>query len=396
MDGIRQQINRNLFRTSRFLRRFRRNTMATLSQGNSVELLHDGKLFFTSLLTSLTSAQSHIFAEFYIIHDDQTGKLFADALIAAAQRGLQVRLTYDYLGCIDTPEKYFRRMQQNGVHCIPFNKPSLKKGLHWFDRRNHRKFVLIDGITAFLGGMNIGDEYSGCDTNMTHWRDFGVKLAGPVANDLEHLFLETWNQEIRHPAPLPVPRPAKKPAPGNAAIMVVSGSPQHNRSRIAGSFRMALAAASVSARIITPYFVPGPRMVRALLRAAQRGVAVQLILPALSDVPLVQRASRAYLAPLLKGNVRVYERDGAILHAKVMLIDCCWATVGSANLDLRSFHRNYEVNVVIDHAEFGKQLTEMFSDDLQQSREITLIQLESRSWLERLLERICDPLRRFL
>jgi cardiolipin synthase len=142
--------------------------------------------------------------------------------------------------------------------------------------------------------------------------------------------------------------------------------------------------------------VPGPRIVRSLLRAAKRGVQIQLLLPAITDVPLVKIAGRAYLSPLLKAGIEIYERQGTILHAKVMLIDSCWATVGSANFDLRSFHRNYEVNVVIDSPEFGRQIDEMFTEDLAHSRRITLQEHEKRSWLEKALERLCDPISRFL
>jgi phosphatidylserine/phosphatidylglycerophosphate/cardiolipin synthase-like enzyme len=183
---------------------------------------------------------------------------------------------------------------------------------------------------------------------------------------------------------------------GEADVIVVSGGPHHNASFIRSSFRMALAGAANSIRIVTPYFVPGPRIVRSLLRAAKRGVRIQLLLPSISDVPLIKIASRAYLSTLLKAGIEIYERQGTILHAKVMLIDSCWATLGSANLDLRSFHRNYEVNVVIDNPEFGRQIDEMFTEDLTRSRRISLQEHEKRPWIEKFLERLCDPIRRFL
>jgi len=184
--------------------------------------------------------------------------------------------------------------------------------------------------------------------------------------------------------------------PGNAEIMVVSGGPHHSRSLIRSSFRMAIAGASKSVKIITPYFVPGPLIVRSLLRATKRGVLVQLLLPAISDVPIVKVAGRAYLSALLKGGIEIYEREGTMLHAKVMLIDDCWATVGSANLDLRSFHRNYEVNIIIDSPDFGGQLNGMFAEEMEKSRRITLLEHEERTWFERLLEFLCNPIRRFL
>jgi len=357
--------------------------------------MHGGD-FFPAMLREFSSAASHICLEFYIIHNDRSGTLFADALTAAAKRGVSVSLVYDYIGCLDTPSSYFRRLENTGVRCLPFNRPPFKRGWRWFDRRNHRKFAVIDGKSAFLGGMNIGDEYSGFGENVSRWRDMGVRIEGAAVGELQRIFSETWQEETGEAPTLPPPPISAEPRPGNAEIMIVSGGPHHNRSLIRSSFRMAIAGASRSVKIITPYFVPGPLVVRSLLRAAKRGVRVQLLLPAISDVPLVKAAGRAYLSALLKGGIEIYEREGTMLHAKVMLIDDCWVTVGSANLDLRSFHRNYEINVIIDDPDFGGQVEGMFAGELERSRRVTLREHEERGWFERLLERLCSPIRRFL
>jgi cardiolipin synthase len=347
------------------------------------------------MLREFSAATRHICIEFYIVRNDQIGTLFAEALIDAAQRGVPVFLMYDYLGCIETPGSYFRQMEDAGVTCLPFNRPSFRRGLAWFDRRNHRKFAVIDGTRAFLGGMNIGDEYAGFGDSISRWRDVGLRLEGAAVGQLQKLFVDLWASEAGT-SPVKIASPLHTAPAGNADVMVVSGGPHHNASFIRSSFRMAIAGAATSVRIVTPYFVPGPRIVRSLLRAAKRGVQIQLLLPAVTDVPLVKIAGRAYLSSLLKAGIEIYERQGTILHAKVMLIDSCWATVGSANFDLRSFHRNYEVNVVIDSPEFGRQIDEMFTEDLAHSRRITLQEHEKRSWLEKALERLCDPIRRFL
>ena len=340
-------------------------------------------------------ATRHICIEFYILRNDRIGNQFAAALIKAAKRGVSVYLMYDYLGSIETSGAYFRRLEHAGITCHPFNRLSFKRNLALFDRRNHRKFAVIDGTKAFLGGINIGDEYAGYGDSVFHWRDTGIRLEGPAVVQLQKLFVELWTSETGS-FPTKIAIPTLLTPAGNAEVMVVSGGPHHNASYIRSAFRMAIAGAAKSVRIVTPYFVPGPRIVRSLLRAAKKGVHVQLLLPAVSDVPLVQIASRAYLSPLLKAGIEIYERQGTILHAKVMLIDSCWATVGSANFDLRSFHRNYEVNVVIDSPEFGRQIDEMFGQDLSQSRQVTLQEYEKRSWAEKTLERLCDPIRRFL
>ena len=360
-----------------------------------MELFRNGGDFFPAMFREFDQATRHICIEFYILRNDRIGNLFAESLIKAVQRGVSVHLMYDYLGSLETPGAYFRRLEEAGVTCFPFNRPSFKRGLAWFDRRNHRKFAVIDGTRAFLGGMNIGDEYAGFGDSVLHWRDVGIRLEGAAVAQLQKHFVDLWTSETGS-HPLKIAPPLLLSPPGNAEVMVVSGGPHHNASFIRSSFRMAIAGAAQSVRIVTPYFVPGPRIVRSLLRAAKRGVRVQLLLPATTDVPLAKIASRAYLSPLLKAGVEIYERQGTILHAKVMLIDSCWATVGSANFDLRSFHRNYEVNVVIDSPEFGRLIEEMFTEDLSQSRRISLQEHEKRSWIERILERLCDPIRRFL
>ena len=175
-------------------------------------------------------------------------------------------------------------------------------------------------------------------------------------------------------------------ASGDDDVAIVSGGPHHNRSRIRAAFRMAIAGATASIKIETPYFVPGPRFIRALLRAVRRGVKVELILPAKSDVPLVRLVNRSSYATLIKGGIEVYEREGTILHGKVMLIDGRWSVIGSANLDQRSFHRNFEVNVIVSSSDFGRQVDEMFSEDLALSRRISLEEHERRGFAIRLME----------
>jgi cardiolipin synthase len=190
-------------------------------------------------------------------------------------------------------------------------------------------------------------------------------------------------------------RSAAEPGKG-AKVMIVSGGPHHNRSFIRSAFRMAIAGAADSVKILNPYFLPGPRVLRSLLRAAERGVRVQLVLPAKSDVPLVSLLSRSTYGLLLKGGIEIYERKGTVLHAKVMLIDDYWGVIGSANLDQRSFHRNYEVNVIVDSREFGWQMAGMFADDLALSRRVLLEEHERRGLFVRVMERLCAPVSWFL
>jgi cardiolipin synthase len=395
MSFLRRKRRKGLFRTRRFSARMRKNAEAVFSKGNRVLLFENGGDFFPAMYRSVRQAKHCIQAEFYIIKNDDTGIAFADALIETALRGVKISLIYDYIGCIDTPSSYFRRLEGCGIRCLPFNKPTFRK-LNWLDFRDHRKVVVIDGKTAFLGGLNVGDEYAGYGDSPNRWRDLGIRIDGPAVAELRSIFRHTWEKEGGYAynclldAELPVDDM------GDADVMIINGGPHHTRSLIRSAFRLAIAGASENIKIITPYFVPGPRVVRSLLRAAARGVKVQIILPSKSDAPLVQVASRAYLAPLLKAGIEIYERQGTILHAKLLIIDDCWVTIGSANLDYRSFFRNFELNVIIDSSEFRSQVDIMFAADLAKSRRITFSEHEKRSWIERILERLCDPISRFL
>lgn len=390
---------RQIFGTSRaprFLRIFRRNAAASHSRGNRVKLYDSGNKFFPAMLAAFAEARRNICAEFYIIRDDVTGGAFAAALLAAAARGVDVCLIYDYIGCFDTPSSYFRRLEQGGVHCLAFNPPPFRRGLAWFDKRDHRKMAIIDEETAFTGGINIGDEYSGFGRGTERWRDVGIRIDGPAVSDMVRLFRDFWREEKGSSSPAWFLEHSPVPGMGDAGVMIVSDGPHHTRSFIRNAFRIAIAGAGNSIRIMNPYFVPGPRIVRSLLRAVRRGVRVQLILPAKTDVPIVRLVSRGYYTPLLRGGIEIYERQGEVFHAKVMLIDDAWGVVGSANLDQRSFHRNYEVNAIVAGHEFGLQVAAMFADDLKGSRRVVLEEHENRGWLVRIMERLCNSVSWFL
>lgn len=397
MRFLRRKRKNRIFRTPRFFRFFRRNTEASVSEGNRVKLFRQGGEFLPALFQAFQEAEYLIVLEFYIIRNDCTGCAFTEALSLAAERGVAILLLYDYVGCFDTSGSFFKRLGKKGIRCLPFNPPPFKKGIAWFDKRDHRKMAVIDGRTAFIAGLNIGDEYTGYGESRERWRDMGIRVDGPAARDLEKLFFDSWQGEGGTVVVGGDRRelPAVESGKG-AKVMIVSGGPHHNRSFIRSAFRMAIAGASNHVKILNPYFLPGPRVLRSLLRAAGRGVRVQLVLPDKSDVPLVSLISRSSYALLLKGGIEIFERQGTVLHAKVMLIDDCWAVIGSANLDQRSFHRNYEVNVIVDSREFGREVAGMIGEDLKMSRRIVFEEHERRGLVVRMMERFCAPISWFL
>ncbi|HEY4743213.1 MAG TPA: phospholipase D-like domain-containing protein [Desulfuromonadaceae bacterium] len=380
-----------LLRMMRRLQRIRPSTLPVTYRRNRVVLCADGPGFFRSLHAALRSAKRFILVEYYIIRDDRSGAAFAAELAEAARRGVRVFLIYDYIGCVETPSAYFKNLAHHGVELLPFNVPSFRRGVRWFDKRDHRKMAVIDGTLAFLGGFNIGDEYAGRAEGMQRFHDVGFSISGNAVAELVRIFSETWLME-RGEAPRFAFAPYEAEAPsqrhGQANVAIVSGGPHHRRSYIHSAFLVNIASASEEILIATPYFVPGPRVIRALLRAVRRGVRVRLLLPARSDVPLVRLLGRSYYGPLLRKGVEICELEREILHAKVMLIDGERTVLGSANLDQRSFHRNFEINGIIDSAAFGGQIRRLLLEDMADARLIALDEHARRGLPTRILERV--------
>jgi cardiolipin synthase len=255
------------------------------------------------------------------------------------------------------------------------------------NQRDHRKLLIVDGRTAFLGGINISSVYSGgsfSQRSREHadgtpaWRDTDLQLTGPVVAELQKLFLATWEKQNGEPLSGERYFPQLENS-GRQVVRAIGSSPEEPYSLIYATLLSAISNAETSVHLTNAYFVPDPQMLAALEAAAERGVDVTLILPSQTDSWLVFHAGRRYYDRLLRAGVRIYERRGVILHSKTALIDGVWATVGSTNLDWRSFLHNHELNAVVLGAEFGKQLQVMFDADLAQSDAITLEKWEQRS-----------------
>lgn len=388
-----------LLRIMRLLRRIRPSTLPVSYRRNRVVLCPNGPGFFRSLHAALRSAKRFILLEYYMICDDRSGSAFAAELAEAVRRGVRVFLIYDYIGCVETPSSYFRHLAQQGIQLLPFNVPSLKRGLRWFDKRDHRKMAVVDGTLAFLGGFNIGDEYAGRAARPHRFHDVGFSISGSAVDELVRIFSETWQMERGELPRIPVAPSgveAQSRRRGQANVIIISGGPHHRRSYIRNAFLVNIASASEEILIATPYFVPGPRVIRSLLRAARRGVRVRLLLPSLSDVPLVRLLGRSFYGSLLKKGVEICEMEREILHAKVMLIDGERTVLGSANLDQRSFHRNFEINGIIDSRAFGGQIRRLLLEDMADARRIELDEHARRGLLTRGLERVVSLFEWFL
>jgi cardiolipin synthase len=307
-----------------------------------------------------------------------------------------VTVIRDGVGTIGTGAEFFGRMTDSGVTVLEFNPVNpLDAHRGWeLNRRDHRKLLIVDGRVAYMGGINISSVYSGGSSvkgmrpraaGAPAWRDTDLELRGPVVAELQKLFLSAAAAASGRTLPERAFFPAV-PGRGHEVVRAVGSSPEDPYSLIYATLLSAIGSASTSVHVTNAYFVPDPQLLAALEAAAARDVAVHLILPGESDSTLVLNAGRSYYTQLLRAGVHIHERQGAILHSKTALIDGVWATVGSTNLDWRSFLHNYELNVVVLGRDFGDQVQAMFARDLAESEEITLDAWERRSPAQRLKE----------
>ena len=352
-----------------------------LTVGNRMALLQDGPATYRAMFDAIAGAKDHIHMETYIIEDDEVGRKFAAALVARQAQGVEVALIYDSVGSIGTPKEFFKNLTDNGVKVVEFNpvNPLTAKAGWDVNQRDHRKLLIVDGSSAFLGGINISSVYSGGSSprhssarppGSPPWRDTHMRVEGPVVADFQKLFLDTWAKQKGAPLASRNHLP-QLGAKGGELVRAIGSSPDDPYSLIYATLISAIGAAESSVLLTNAYFVPDPQLLAALKGAAGRGVDVRIILPSRSDSWLVFNAGRSFYAELLAGGVKVYERRDALLHAKTAVIDGVWSTVGSTNLDWRSFLYNDEVNAVILGLEFGAQMRQVFEADILASDAIT-------------------------
>jgi cardiolipin synthase A/B len=366
--------------------------------GNKVTLLKNASATFPAMLAAIRGARDNINLEMYIFSEGQIGQMFANALIERAHHGVKVSVIYDSLGSLNTPTSFFNNMRSNGIALVAFNPLSPFEARHWSLRqlthRDHRKLLIVDGRTAFTGGINISDVYasglrsSEPATPPAYWRDTDIEVAGPAAAEFQKLFIHDWYHEGGIPLDQHRYFP-KVSAQGHQIVRVISSVPEQF-SLIYVDFISAVVNSETNVFITDAYFTADRQMRRALRQAAQRGVDVRLLLPSQSDEPFIVSAQRAHYHGLLKAGVKIYEWSGKMLHAKTATIDGVWSSVGTSNLDWWSIARDNEVNAIILGHNFGDEMNLMFKNDLEDSQQIELVQWDQRSLLDRLREAFAE------
>lgn len=361
--------------------------------GNSVELLVDAEATYASIEAAIRSAKKHIHFQFYIFTPDNTGKRFRDLLIEKLKDGVAVRVLVDGVGSFHL-EPFMKPFVEAGGEYAEFLPVGNISRIWHMNLRNHRKLVVVDGTIGFTGGVNIADEYTGRKKQVGFWRDTHIRIEGPAVRHLQEVFVEDWHFACgRKPKTndwfVPVD------TIGQERVHIIASGPDTDTQPIQRIFFAAVSSAKERVYLTTPYFIPDQAMLVALETAAMRGLDVRILLPHRSDAPLVLHAGRSYYQELIQSGVKIYEYQHGILHAKTMLVDDNWATVGSSNMDVRSFRLNFEINAIVYGKELNNQLAKVFRRDLRQSKTISLSDIENLSAGRRLAEsfaRILSPL----
>ena len=368
-------------------------TGTTVVGGNRVEILLNGEEIFPAKLALIRSARRTINYAQYVFEEGEPAKDVAEALAERCRAGIKVNVLLDAVGTLAMPTEFRDEMKNGGCRVENF-RPLKPFSINRVNYRNHRRILVVDGLVGITGGAGTSGKWSGNGRQEGHWRDTDVLIEGPVVGQLQGAFAENWLEAtgVAIGGPDYFPR-RRLEAKGEVDAQIVRSSPAGGGTAMYTMFLLALASARHSIHITNPYFVPDEKMIDTLLAAAKRGVEIKLLIPGAIDHNLVRQASRSEFGRLLKSGVQIYEYRPALLHAKTMIVDGLWSTVGSTNLDHRSFSLNDELNVAIYDVATAQKLERVFAEDLSNSRRILYDDWNNRGMASRFLELLALPLK---
>lgn len=347
---------------------------------NTTKVLSEGDLAFAEMLAAMEGAKHHIHIEFYIFRADMIGTQFQDVMMRKVREGVKVRMLCDGLGSYKLPKSFVLKLQASGIEVYRFLPPLISMIDRRINYRNHRKILIVDGKIGFVGGMNVGDDYLGLYKNVGYWRDSHVRMEGDAVYFLQTTFLKDWQRasgqhmEYSYSDFFP-----KHDCTGNEQVQVMESGPDLSRHVIQEMIFGAVAVAKRRIWITTPYFIPDSSVYTGLLTAAVSGIEVNVIIPYHADSRLVKLASLSYVEELLRAGVKFYEYHKGFIHSKVVIVDDIMVSLGTANLDMRSFFYNFEMTAIMfDKAPIDK-LSQDFVQDMKDSKPIILKEFERRS-----------------
>ncbi|OAS84728.1 MULTISPECIES: cardiolipin synthase [Metabacillus] len=365
------------------------NNDAVLTKENHVDVFIDGNKKFDKLLEDIENAKDHIHLQYYILKNDQLGNRLIKALTKKAQQGIKVRVLYDDLGSRGLRSSFFAELRAAEGEVEEFFPSKLRWINLRLNYRNHRKLVIIDGQIGYVGGFNVGDEYLGLDPKFGYWRDTHLRIQGPAVYAIQTRFILDWNQAThkRNISYLQehFPKPVRK---GDSSLQIVTSGPDSEWEQIKNGYIKMISTARKTIRIQTPYFIPDASVLDALKIACLSGVDVNIMIPNKPDHPFVYWATMSYIGEMLSSGARVYIYENGFIHAKTIIVDHEISSVGTANIDVRSFKLNFEVNAFIYDTEIARKLDDFFQNDIALSRELSLEAYHQRPRLIRFKESI--------
>jgi cardiolipin synthase len=360
-----------------------------LTGNNKVKLLLNGEEKFPEVLKALRAAKHHIHLEYYIFEDGEIADQIKDILLQKTAEGVKVRFIYDDFGSRSIRKEFVRELIDAGVEAYPFYKIWFIALSNRTNYRNHRKIIVIDGHTAFVGGINVSDRYVNNNPKQLYWRDTHVMITGPGIYYLQYLFICDWNFCAEQTLPIEPGYFTSEKTNGDAIVQMAASGPDSDNPTIMYSLLETIGLAKEELLITSPYFIPGEPILDALCVAALSGVKVKLLVPDKSDSRLVNAAARSYYATLLEAGVEIYLYQKGFVHSKTLVCDGQLAIVGTANMDHRSFELNFEVNCMIYDDKIAAQLRRAFADDIKDAKQINAKTWAKRTLFKQLPEKLC-------
>ena len=380
------------------LERFKRLILYNLNEGeavltdnNDIRIFTDGREKFQALLSEMDHARNYIHVQYYIIKNDELWKEIEEVLVRKVRQGVEVRVLFDSMGCRGMHRSDWARLERAGIKVAEFFPALLGKLQLRINYRNHRKIVVIDGRIGFVGGFNVGREYVGMDKKFGYWRDTHICIEGSAVTSLAVRFVLDWNYAARENLFLEdrlfeIPEYVRG---GRDPVQIISSGPDSSSQEIRDNYLRLIHMARKNIYIQTPYFIPDDDIRDALLIAAKSGIDVRIMIPCKPDHPFVYWATYSYLGEMIEAGARCYTYDNGFLHAKCMCIDGLVTCMGTANMDIRSFSLNFEVNAVVYSARTTEKLMEAFENDITKSTLVTRKMYEQRDLVIRVKEQFC-------
>ena len=394
-DNLKDNSEDSIDGSDKLVKLLLNSNRSPLTTDNEVEVLINGETKFPAVLEILEAAEKYIHMEYYIFEDDETGQKIEKVLLRKAKEGVKIRMIYDDLGSRSIRRGMAKRLKKAGVEIYPFYEIKFMLFASRVNYRNHRKIIIADGKQAFVGGINVSNDYVNrekeADKDKLFWRDTHLKLRGTSVWYLQYLFILDWNycaQDDLKPDEEFFPDIDTSDVKDPKIVQIAAGGPDSDTPAVMHSMMQAINLAQEEVLITTPYFIPGESLMDAIEISARSGVTVKLLLPGKSDSKIVKAASSSYYDRLLDAGAEIYEYQRGFVHAKTMVVDKKISVVGTANMDIRSFDLNFEVNAIVYDDEIAEKLVRAFKNDLSDSVRIDAEEWDKRGKMKQFLHNL--------